>query len=218
MEKTNTDLKALATIVTNSFPRLNMDEQEMAVQIYRLLSRGEPVSVSQVGKTSNLSSDAAGAILREFTGVFYDEAERIIGFWGLALAETDHRFVVEGRTLYTWCAWDSLFIPRIIDKTADVLSVCPITGRPIRVSVRPDRIETFEPANAAMSFVTPETAKIQENVVQHFCHYVHFFSSQEAGRKWTSKNGGTFLLSMEEAFRLGRLKNEIRYKDVLARL
>src|SRR3989442_9036358 len=42
---------------------------------------------------------------------YTDKQGRIIGFGGLAVREMPHRFKVDGRTLYTWCAWDSLFIP-----------------------------------------------------------------------------------------------------------
>ena len=66
-----------------------------------------------------------------------------------------------------------------------------------------------------MSFITPETAKIREDVVIHFCHYVHFFSSLEAGQKWTTENEGTFILSIDDAYTFGMEMNEVRYKDVL---
>ena len=39
-----------------------------------------------------------------------------------------HRFEVAGRTLYTWCAWDSLFLPQILGQEAEVESTCPLTA------------------------------------------------------------------------------------------
>ncbi len=43
--------------------------------------------------------------------------ERHDEYWGLAIAETKHRLEVDGRALYTWCAWDSLFLPEILQRT-----------------------------------------------------------------------------------------------------
>jgi alkylmercury lyase len=39
-----------------------------------------------------------------------------------------HRFEINGLTLWTWCAWDSLFIPEILAQTARVASRDPETG------------------------------------------------------------------------------------------
>jgi hypothetical protein len=41
-----------------------------------------------------------------------------------------------------------------------------------------------------------------------FCHYIHFFVDAQAGEKWTSEHPGTYLISLEEAFELGRLTND----------
>lgn len=123
----------------------------------------------------------------------------------------DHHFEVDGKGLYTWCAWDALFIPQLIGKTAQVQSRCAETGRPIRLRVTPEAVLDPSPAEAVLSFITPEAAKVQEDVVRHFCRYVHFFASPEAGRQWVSRHPDTFLLSVPEAFALGRLKNRIRF-------
>lgn len=215
MKKTRLNLKELASTVIRSFPDLEGKERRVAVQIYRLLGKGRPVSPEAIAQAIALPFDDIQKILNGFTAVYYDEEGRVIGFGGLALPETDHRFVVEGQTLYTWCAWDSLFIPQIMRRTAEVESICPVTGNKVRLTVTPEKVEKFEPAGAVMSFITPGAAKIREDVVHHFCHYVHFFSSFEAGSKWISENEGTFVLSIEEAYHLGRITNEGRYKDVL---
>ena len=68
-----------------------------------------------------------------------------------------------------------------------------------------------------LAFVTPETAKVKQNVVAHFCHYVYFFESMAAGIAWTSKQPGTFLLSVDDAYALGREINAAQYLEILSR-
>ena len=44
-------------------------------------------------------------------------------------------------------------------------------------------------------------------MIQSFCHFVHLFASRDAGESWIVEHPGTFLLSLDEAFELGRLVN-----------
>jgi alkylmercury lyase len=89
--------------------------------------------------------------------VHADEQGHIIGFGGLAVAQMHHRFEVDGRTLWTWCAWDTLFIPEILGKPARVTSADPENGGLIRLLVSPYRIESAEPEDAVVSFLLPDT-------------------------------------------------------------
>ena len=100
-------------------------------------------------------------------------------------------------------------------KAAHVESSCPVTGETIRLTVSPSEVESFEPVSTVVSFLIPEAAKAKENIVTNFCHYVHFFSSREAGARWTSAHEGTFLLTVEEAFDLGHRMNQARYRHTL---
>jgi alkylmercury lyase len=173
------------------------------------------VPVERIASTVNLSREEVRTILQTWLGVYYDDADRIVGYWGLALPKMSHLFEVNGKTLYTWCAWDGLFIPEILQSTARVESTCPVTGEKIRLTVAPDRVKQCTPRDTFVSFLTPEAARIRENVILNFCHYVYFFSSAEAGRKWSSENEGTFIVSLDEAFFLGQKKNKLQYRDLL---
>jgi alkylmercury lyase len=64
-----------------------------------------------------------------------------------------HRFAVDGRELSTWCALDSLFIPEILGRSAQVTSADPESGGTVRLTVAPERIEQVEPNDAVMSFI-----------------------------------------------------------------
>ena len=219
MESLRPDREKIVAAIINSFPRefmnLSREEQQVSVQLYRLLAAGQPVPRQTVAKTLNLTEDAVNQILDRWPGVYFDEGGRIIGYWGLALPNMAHRFAVNGQTLYTWCAWDSLFLPQILETTARVESRCPVTGEAIRLTVAPEGVRQLDPPGAVLSFVTPEEAKVRENVILNFCHYVYFFASAGAASKWVPENPGTFLLSLDDAYYLGRKKNSVQYKEVL---
>jgi len=66
---------------------------------------------------------------------------------------------------------------------------------------------------SVVSFLLPDRA-FDADVIQSFCHFVYFFASREAGEAWTSEHPGTFLLSLEEAFELGRLVNAMNFPSL----
>ena len=125
---------------------------------------------------------------------------------GLAVQETPHRFKVAGRQLFTWCAWDSLFIPELLGKKAEVESACPISGEIISLTVGPTGVENFSPHGAVVSFLSP-TTPFDMNIVASFCHYILFLSSEETGKKWSANHQDTFLLGVDDAYEIGRLFN-----------
>jgi alkylmercury lyase len=128
----------------------------------------------------------------------------VVGFWGLSVTEMPHRLRAEGRNLYTWCAWDTLFLPIALGEQVEVESICPTTGEPITLTVSPDGVSDVDPPGAVMSFLLPGEQSFSGDVIRGFCHFVHFFASDDAARAWTAEHAGTFELSIEDGFELGR--------------
>ena len=151
------------------------------------------------------------ALLDTWPGVFRDDEGRVIGFWGLSTRRLSptHCFRVGERELYAWCAWDTLFLPGILGQTAQIESTCPTTGESISLVVSPERVVDVSHPDAVVSFLTPD--HFDADVIQGFCHFVHFFASEAAGNTWTETHPGTFLLSLDEAFELGRMVNAINF-------
>ena len=88
------------------------EEQRVAVALYRELAKGKPVDAGQLGRVPGAESRALlqRPAIRRF--VYSDDKGRVLGFGGLAATPMHHLFEVEGRSLWTWCAWDSLFIQK----------------------------------------------------------------------------------------------------------
>jgi alkylmercury lyase len=187
------------------FPRLDPEEERIARTLYRLLALGQPVALAELAKGAPADPEAVAAALGSWHGVHRDAVGAVTGFWGLTLDATPHRLRVAGRTLHAWCAWDTFFIPALLESTADVESTCPATGATLHLVVAPERL-IERPADVVMSFITPERAQIQADVVRHFCSYVRFFASAGVTRDWQNRNPGTFLVALEEAWRLARVK------------
>jgi alkylmercury lyase len=164
---------------------------------------------------TGVSEARVAAGLERWPGVFRDEHGRILGFGGLTVLEMgEHRLHLDGRALSAWCAWDTLFLSELLGRTIRVTSRCPVTGERISLTAGPDGVTDLHPAEAVVSLLDPPSA-FDADVIQSFCHYVHFFASCEAAARWTDEHPGTLVLSVEDAYELGRRTNRAVYGAVV---
>ena len=211
-----TDIDALADKLTAAMPRLDATEQRIALTLVRQLALGAPVSVGGLATAAELSEAQIADTLDQLPGVFRDEEQRVVGFIGLTVVEMGHhRIHVDGRRLSAWCAWDTLFLPELLGETAYVTSRSPTSDAEISLTVTPTGPTDMRPADTVVSFLLPES-EFDADVIQRFCHFVHFFASPEVGARWTTQRPGTFLLSVDDAYSLGQLTNHAAFDAVLA--
>jgi alkylmercury lyase len=212
--KTESDrLDSLATAIATAVPDF---DEDIALAVYRRLAEGSPAPAADVAERASTPAERVERLLASWPGVYLDDQKDVIGFWGLTITRLTptHRLEVDGVDLFAWCAWDTLFLPGILGATARVESQCPTTAETISLVVSPEGVVETSHPGAVVSFLLPDR-DFDADVIQSFCHFVHFFASREAGEAWTSEHPGTFLLSLEEAFELGRLVNAMNFPSAL---
>jgi alkylmercury lyase len=166
-----------------------------------LLVRGKPASPEEIASSSAKSPVEVRAALERFPSAEWDEQGRVVGL-GLTLRLTPHRLEVEGRTLFAWCALDTLLFPVLLGRPASIESPCRGTGEPVHIEVTPAGIEAVDPPSAVVSIVA---ARDLANFRSVGCHNTHFFSSPEEASRWLERHPEATILPVEDAFRLGRL-------------
>ena len=119
--KNDAETQQLIEALASAMPDLDETQQHLAVTLYRTLAEGRPVELSGLATRAGLGESLVRETVESWTGVFRDDEGRIVGFWGLALPEMAHRLEVDGVGIYTWCAYDPLFI-------------VPLLGTPGRVA------------------------------------------------------------------------------------
>jgi len=86
------------------------------------------------------------------------------------------------------------------------MSPCAATGRAVRLVVAPDAVTAVVPTDAVVSVAVSDTATC--DVRSAFCNQVHFFVSREAAHDWSDAHPNGAVLSVVEAFALGRSLGE----------
>jgi len=185
------------------------DRSRLLVRVLRSLRTGHPVSVAQVDRIVadlDIAQDEAHRFLREITE--RDADDNVVGIMGLSLNDHPHRFYVNGASLSTWCAEDTLFLPSLLKKTATVESYSPISKEKVRLTVSPERVEEVSPAGAVVSIVIvdpkQEDMASVEAIWNTFCEHIHFFASREEAERWAAGRDDIAILTVDEGFELGR--------------
>src|SRR5713101_282961 len=187
------------------------DVSRLTVRLWREIARGGPVSpglVEQIASALDLPQQTAHEVLDKMCE--RDGDGNVVGIAGLSQNQHPHRFTVNGIRLSTWCAWDALFLPVMLQQTALVSSPCPSTGETIRLTITPEGVTSKHPESAAISIVIPQptTSGLEsvEEIWTTFCHHIHFFSTSQAAQEWfAAREQEIAILTIEEAFELGRL-------------
>jgi alkylmercury lyase len=210
--------------ITAAVPVFTPEEQRAAIALYRELAKGSAVGPGQLAAALHLPVPRAEALIRGHSIsclIFPDDRGRVVGFGGLATAPMHHRFRIGDRTLWTWCALDSLFLPEQLGTAAQIESSDPATGEVVRLKVAPSGISDVRPAGAVVSLLLPDTSAFEQsaaNVMATFCHFVFFFASSASGDRWVAEHPGTFLYTVEEAMVLARRLNRRTFGQELDRL
>ena len=93
--------------------------------------------------------------------------------------------IVDGITIYTWCAADTFIFPRYLDFTAQVESKDPISGEIVKLSVNGDYLEWTDPVPLYISSMDmADSCDIRNS----FCNHTHFFVSKENANLWLENN------------------------------
>ncbi len=208
-------VEELARSISAATPTLEATDQQIAIATYRLLAGGKPVATEAIAGAVGVPTARVEAALESWPGVYRDDASSVAGFWGLGIAPLDPEYSlqIDGKTSYAWCALDTLFIPPLVGKTVSVQATDPVNGKRVSLVVDGDGVREVTPPGAVVSMVIPD-GPFGYDVIESFCHRVLFFASEESGRSWVAEHEGTTLLTVQEAFEVGRFAPEFVYPDV----
>ncbi len=201
-----TQLEAIAHAVVQRQERYQRNTH-LFEQLGQLLVRGNPVAPELLARLLHRELDEVRSILRAHPELEYDEQGNLVGS-GLSLVPTMHQFQVGQRTLFAWCAFDTVTYPVAQHLSAQVTSRCPVTGRSIHLTVTPEQVLDLDPAEAQVSLIVDVAAGCCHNVREDVCNYGHFFASREAATQWQAAHRQAVILSVEEAYQVGKLVGE----------
>lgn len=194
----------------------SVDVQRVSLRIYRRLAEGTPVSQDELADDLGMDETSVSETLKTFppSVIDFDEQNRIVGFIGLSISPTNHRILVQNKTLYTWCVLDALFLSEILGSDVTVKTNCPASNDEIEVHVTPTGVVLSDPPEAVMSVVAPDAQSCRADLRSAFCNHVSFFQNEALYRKWARGKSRPRCVDLQTAFEMAQARNRMRYPDV----
>jgi len=182
-------------------------EAELRLQVIalQLLSKGEPVSPNRLAEAWGIPLEQVQAIFEQASSLGtlqLDDAGNMVGS-AISLLPSSHKFQVNGKTLYAWCAYDAIYAPGVIGSDAVIDSVDPITNEPIRIKVSPDGVMKSKPEGVVATVVGME-ADARGGAESPRCNQMHFFVSEENARKWSVDYPNVSIMTVDQMFEVAR--------------
>jgi alkylmercury lyase len=168
--------------------------------VVRLLAEGQPVTIGVVATAAELRPEEVHEALGGFPDVEWDDRDRVAGL-GLSLRRTDHQVTIAGRTLYTWCAFDTLLMAVLLERPVRISSPDFGSTNTVEVDADGQRVMRVEPPSAVISMVgiDADVARV-EGIRTASCVNGHFFGSAEAAAGWLADHPGGRIVSVAEAY------------------
>jgi len=191
------------------FPNGTEESKKILLTLYKMLARGRPVSIDDLSLVSEVEKSTVEKVIEKLPGshIEYDTNRAITAYRGLTLTPTGHQLIADGVQLYTWCAFDCLFLSGLLNSQIEVTSKCPQTGEKISISMSQGTVLTASHMDIFVSFVMPEIDVYKSDLQDNFCCHIHFFSSQKAGNDWAESKQNIVCVPLDEACTIAHVRN-----------
>jgi alkylmercury lyase len=194
--------RSLDAIARHLAAQLDCIQDLTCRKILQLLTEiGQPIAPTYLATLLQMSREELATHLARAPDTEFDEQGNIVG-WGITLLPTPHQFLLPAHPLFTWCAFDTVLFPPLLQVRAQVQSECSVTGHPITFVATPEGIEDLTPTTSVLSLILP--AERYDCIRGTFCRQSLFFESKQAASAWLTSHPEAISLSLEEAAFVGQ--------------
>jgi alkylmercury lyase len=194
-------LSPLELLAPHLAAHLDCTQDIVCQQILRMIAEtGQSLALTLLASHLQMSQETLAAHLAHVRDTEFDTQGNIVG-WGITLVPTQHQFWIQDHALFTWCAFDTVLFPSLLQIEAHVQSVCEATGQQIAFTLTPEGIADLTPATSVLSLMLPSARC--ECLRGTFCGQSLFFQTKEVASPWMAFHPEAVLLPVEEAAVLG---------------
>lgn len=175
----------------------------ITIKTIQAIAKGSPVSPAQLANIWDMPLEQVQVILEQAQAggqVETNDQGDVVGAV-LSLNPTNHQVRMGNKSLYAWCAYDAIYSPCVVGIPAQIVSLDPISGERIRVSISPSGVEKVEPKSTVVSIISAQE-DMRGGPYSPRCTNMLFFGSRQSAEQWKKNKTGVAVLTLAEAFEL----------------
>lgn len=177
----------------------------VTIQTIQALAEGQPIPPDRLAELWKMPLKQIRSILDQAVTngrAEVDDQGNLVGAI-LSLVPTNHQISMNGKQLYAWCAYDAIYAPGVVGKTAEIFSSDPMTGEAIHALITPDGVSEVQPSDAVVSVLGAD-ADMVGGPNSPRCSQMLFFGSRDSAEMWAKDRPGIVILTVEEVFEIAR--------------
>tara|TARA_R110001583_G_scaffold38171_2_gene123320 strand:+ start:8163 stop:8762 length:600 start_codon:yes stop_codon:yes gene_type:complete len=185
----------LETQLKSMLSDIGIEDLGFIINIQKELIKGNPIPIVKYYNLIDLTIEKANALL-DILGE-RNENNQITAFSGLSLTPTQHKFIVQNKVLYTWCALDAILFTEWLDVSSQIISRDPIDNSLIGLNIECDHLISTNPYPLYVSWVS---AMNKCNIKGSFCNHVSFWASKQTADQWLQNNPEGKIVTIDDFF------------------
>lgn len=214
MEK---NLKTSIEGLINLLPQLKKETRVLARLIYLELAKGKPVTFEQLENISGYPEAQLTTILDELNYLEYDHNQAIVAYRGITLTPTPYRieidFLTEKTIVFSWCAFDALFLADLLQQNLTIFAECPSCHQAIKLTFVNNKNHNSAKYHHYMSFILPSRDNYNQDLVNSFCGYIHFYCDEICVANAPNKLTDIQFFSISDAMKVAKQRNKVYFSS-----
>ena len=200
-------LQSTVEQLQNLLPNLNKEECQISKFLYQKLALGRSVPIETIASELQKPIQEIQDHLKQMTYIEYNRTSEISAYRGVTLNQTQHYVFHNNSKIYTWCAFDTLFLADLLVEPVGISSNCPTCRKVIAFKVTDRDLTNLKDSDIVMSFIIPNKVDYCENLQNAFCCKVHFFCNEQCGHEWINLSVEIGFFDLSESLVIAQERN-----------
>jgi alkylmercury lyase len=195
-------------------PNLKKEKRQISKFIYQKLALGKSVPIETIANELQIPIQDIQVHLKQMAYVEYNAIGEISAYRGVTLNQTKHCVFHNNVKIFTWCAFDTLFLADLLVEPVSISSNCPACGKTIACKVTDRNLTSSKDSDIVMSFIIPDKVDYCEDLQNAFCCKVHFFCNLQCGSEWINLSPEIDFFDLEKSLVIAQERNRQFLRNV----
>ncbi len=188
-------------------PELKKEERQISKFLYQKLALGKSIPIETIANELQIPIQDIQVHLKQMAYVEYSATGEISAYRGVTLNQTKHYVFHNNVKIYTWCAFDTLFLADLLVEPVSIFSNCPACGKAISCKVTDRNLISSKDSDIVMSFIIPDKVDFCDDLQNAFCCKVYFFCNQQCGSEWINLSPEIAFFNLAESLVIAQERN-----------